>query len=101
MSKKGLRYRRRSADPHRVPDQPIDFAKDALGWVIITALAYVYWVVMLLFASLLLMGYWHVTFATIWKGYGVALAAVSSAVYLVYLIRRRMKEIRIARYMQS
>ena len=76
----------------------IELIKDIAGWLLITGLAFLYWMVMLLFASLVLLSYWNVTFAQIVR-YSVVLMIVTSIVYLTSLIRRRRKEHRIAKYM--
>lgn len=78
--------------------QTAEILKDIVGWVIVTAAAFVYWMLMLLFASLVLLSYWKVSFEQLLR-YGIVLTVISSVVYLVYLIRRKVKENRIARYM--
>lgn len=78
--------------------QTAEILKDIVGWVIVTAAAFVYWMLMLLFASLVLLSYWKVSFEQLLR-YGIILTVISSVVYLVYLIRRKVKENRIARYM--
>lgn len=67
----------------------IDTAKDVLAWIVVTGIAFVYWVAMLLLVSLFLVNVWHVTFEEI-VGIAVILAAVTSVVYLGKLIYRRL-----------
>jgi amino acid transporter len=82
-----------------IPDTPaMAVIKDVLGWIVVTALAFAYWLVMLLFASLVLLSYWNVTFDSLVQ-YSVVLTVVTSLLYLVFLIRRRRKERAIAKYM--
>ena len=80
--------------------QTTEILKDILGWAIVTAAAFAYWMLMLLFASLVLLSYWKVTFEQLLR-YGIVLTVISSAVYLVYMIRRKVRENRIARYMSE
>ncbi len=65
-----------------------DVAKTTLRWVIFAVLAYVYWLAMLLLASIFLMNVWHVSFVSIliWSG---VLCAVSSLVYAAMLVHRK------------
>jgi hypothetical protein len=82
-----------------IPDTPaMAVIKDVLGWIVVTAAAFAYWLVMLLFASLVLLSYWNVTFDSLVQ-YSVVLTIVTSVLYLVFLIRRRRKERAIAKYM--
>ncbi len=82
-----------------IPDTPaMAVVKDVLGWIVVTALAFAYWLVMLLFASLVLLSYWNVTFDSLVQ-YSAVLTIVTSILYLVFLIRRRRKERAIAKYM--
>ena len=58
-----------------------DIAKETLAWVLVTALAFVYWVVMLLILSLILLNVWRVRFEQI-LDYSVILTVITSAAYL-------------------
>ena len=66
----------------------IDIIKDVAGWVIITVLAFAYWLVMLLFASLVLISIWNPTFHMLLR-YSIVLTVISSLAYLIYILRRR------------
>ncbi len=92
--------KKRSTGKHNwSPDNlAIEWLKDIAGWVLVTGIAFVYWLVMLLFASLVLLSYWKVTFESLLR-YSVVLTVISSILYLIYMIRRRVRENRIARYM--
>ena len=50
-------------------EHTMEILKDAVGWVVVTALAFVYWLVMLLFASLVLAaGVFHYTYRAVIGG---------------------------------
>ncbi len=66
----------------------IDTAKTAGKWLIFTALAYVYWVAMLLIMSIFLLSYWHVSITQILIYSGI-LCGVTSVVYAFSLIKRK------------
>ena len=57
-------------------------------WIIGTILAFVYWLVMLLLISILLVNAWKVTFIQI-MWYSAGLSAISSLVYAGVLIHRK------------
>ncbi|RKI29044.1 hypothetical protein D7V82_07820 [bacterium 1xD8-6] len=65
-----------------------DIAKETLAWVLVTALAFVYWVVMLLILSLILLNVWRVRFEQI-LDYSVILTVITSAAYLGRMLYRR------------
>lgn len=67
----------------------IDVAKDVLGWVVLTVLAYAWWLVMLLFASLVMLNIWNPTFRVLLR-YSAVLTVVTSVAYLVFMLRRRL-----------
>ncbi|MCR4902167.1 MAG: hypothetical protein K6A23_04855 [Butyrivibrio sp.] len=67
----------------------IDIVKMVLQWTVVALLSYAYWVAMLLVISLVLLNVWHVSFENILLISGV-LAAVTSIVYGVILIRRNI-----------
>ncbi len=69
-------------------EHTMDIVKDAVGWVVVTALAFVYWLVMLLFASLVLISIWNPTFDSLLE-YSVILTVLSSAAYLIYILYKR------------
>ncbi len=69
----------------------VDIIKDVFSWIVITALAFVYWMAMLLILSLVLLSVWHVKFDQI-VVYSLILMGLSSAAYLIWIFRRRGKE---------
>lgn len=68
----------------------IDIVKEVLLWVVVTALAFLWWMFVLLLISLFLVNVWHVTFVILVR-YGIILTAVTSVVYGGKLVRRRLK----------
>lgn len=66
----------------------VDVVKDFLGWVVVTAVAFVWWLAILLIFSLILMSIWKTSFEAILR-YSVVLMAVTSLVYLIWVIYRR------------
>lgn len=72
-------------------EHTIDLIKEAAGWLIVTVLAFAYWLVMLLFASLVLISIWNPTFVMLVR-YSVVLAVISSLAYLIYIVRRRLRK---------
>ena len=71
-------------------EQIIDVAKDVLMWVVVTGLAFAYWLVVLLIFSLLLLNVWHTSFEAI-VHYAVILMIITSILYLVRIIYKRYK----------
>lgn len=69
-------------------EHTMEILKDAVGWVVVTALAFVYWLVMLLFASLVLISIWNPTFDLLLE-YSIILTVLSSAAYLIYILYKR------------
>lgn len=67
----------------------IEIGTEAVKWLGVTLGAYLYWVFVLLLASLFLLQIWHVTFEEILILGGV-LTAVTSLAYFGYLIYRRV-----------
>ena len=68
----------------------IDIVKEVLMWTVVTALAFLWWMFVLLLISLFLVNVWHVTFVMLVR-YGIVLTAVTSVVYGGKLVRRRLK----------
>ena len=66
----------------------LDTAKTALRWLLVTAFLYVYWLAMLLLASIFLLNIWKVTFTQILI-YALILDIVSSAVYAWMLVHKK------------
>lgn len=66
----------------------VDVVKDFLGWLVVTAVAFVWWLAILLIFSLILMSIWKTSFEAILR-YSVILMAVTSLVYLIWVIYRR------------
>jgi len=67
----------------------IDAVKDVLVWVLVTGLAFLYWMAMLLLLSLFLLNVWHVTFEEILR-ISLILTAVTSVGYIGVLVYRRI-----------
>ena len=65
-----------------------DTAKTVLRWFLVTIFLFVYWLAMLLLASIFLLNIWKVTFTRIII-YSCILGGVSSAVYAWLLVRRK------------
>lgn len=70
-------------------EHAVDAVKDVLVWVLVTGLAFLYWMAMLLILSLFLLNVWHVTFEEIVR-ISLVLTAVTSVGYLGVIIYRRM-----------
>lgn len=67
----------------------VDAVKDLLAWIVVTVLAFFYWMAMLLLASLFLLNVWHVTFEKIVQ-ISLVLTVITSLGYLGVLIYRRV-----------
>lgn len=67
----------------------VDAVKDVLVWVLVTGLAFLYWMAMLLLASLFLLNVWHVTFEEILR-ISLVLTVLTSVGYIGVIIYRRM-----------
>ena len=65
-----------------------DTAKTAFRWVIVTVFLFVYWLSMLLLASLFLLNVWKVSFVQILIYAGI-LGGVSSLIYAGVLVHRK------------
>lgn len=68
-----------------------DILKEIAGWFVVTVLAFVYWIVMLLFASLVLISIWNPKFETL-VNYSLVLTLLSSVAYLIYILRKRFRK---------
>lgn len=66
-----------------------DAAKSFLAWAVVTGLSFLYWMAMLLLASLILLNVWHVTFERIVM-ISLVLMAVTSVGYAGILLHRKM-----------
>lgn len=67
--------------------QIIDVSKSVAAWVVVTAASYVYWLVVLLIASLVLLNVWNVKFDTLLR-YSFVLMIITSVVYLGLQIKK-------------
>ncbi len=65
-----------------------DVAKTTARWLVVTVLSYVYWLVMLLLASIFLLNVWRVELASLFLYAGI-LCAVTSVVYALMLVHRK------------
>lgn len=73
-----------------IKEHAIDVAKSVLTWVIVTGLAFIYWMVVLLLFSLILLNVWHVKFASILK-YATVLTVITSLAYIARKIYKLKK----------
>ncbi|MBQ8625520.1 MAG: hypothetical protein IJ419_05125 [Agathobacter sp.] len=67
-----------------------DVVRNIMMWVVVTACAFVYWMFVLLLASIFLMNVWHTSFEEILR-YGIVLTIITSVVYAGILIYRKFK----------
>lgn len=67
-----------------------DVVKTLLQWSVVSGLSFLYWMAMLLLASLFLMNVWHTSFEAILR-YGIILTIITAVVYAIMLIRRKLK----------
>lgn len=65
-----------------------DTAKTAFRWLAVTVFLFVYWMAMLLLASILLLNVWKVTLTELFI-YACILGGVSSLVYAGMLVHRK------------
>ena len=65
-----------------------DVAKTTARWAAVTVLSYVYWLAMLLLASIFLLNVWQVELVQIFLYAGI-LCAVTSVVYALVLVHRK------------
>ena len=67
-----------------------DVVKTLLQWIVVSGLSFLYWMAMLLLASLFLMNVWHTNFDEILR-YGIILTVITAVIYGIMLIRRKLK----------
>lgn len=67
-----------------------DIVKTLLQWIVVSGLSFLYWMAVLLLASLFLMNVWNTSFEAILR-YGIILAVITSIVYGIMLLRRKLK----------
>lgn len=78
-----------AAKHSKIKERTLDVAKEMFAWMIITGLAFLYWVVVLLIFSLILLNVWRVTFDEI-LNYSTVLTVITSVAYLGHLIYRKL-----------
>lgn len=66
----------------------VDVVKDLLAWIVVTVIAFFYWMAMLLLISLFLVHVWYVTFEKI-VGISIVLTIITSIGYIGVLVYRR------------
>lgn len=66
----------------------VDTAKTAFRWLAVTVFLFVYWFLMLILISVMLLNVWKVTLTQLIV-YSCILGGVSSLVYAVMLVRRK------------
>lgn len=67
-----------------------DVVKTLLQWIVVSGLSFLYWMAMLLLASIFLMNIWHTNFDEILR-YGIVLAVITAIAYGIKLVRRKLK----------
>lgn len=67
-----------------------DVVKTLLQWIVVSGLSFLYWMAMLLLASIFLMNIWHTNFDEILR-YGIILAVITAIAYGIKLVRRKLK----------
>lgn len=68
----------------------VDVIKDFLAWVVVTAVAFVWWLAVLLIFSLILINVWKTSFDSLLQ-YSIVLMSVTSLAYLVWVIYKRFR----------
>ena len=86
MKKK--KVRQHSESYLRKKEYVTDIAKEFFMWVVVTALAFAYWMAVFLVLSLVLLNVWHVRFEQLLR-YSAVLTAIISVIYLGKILRRR------------
>lgn len=66
-----------------------DVVKEILKWVAVTAIAFAWWMFVLLLLSLFLLNIWYITFEGILR-YGIVFTIITSIIYTGNLIYRRV-----------
>lgn len=66
-----------------------DVVKEILKWVAVTAIAFAWWMFVLLLLSLFLLNIWHITFEGILR-YGIVFTIITSVIYTGNLIYRHV-----------
>ena len=67
-----------------------DVVKCLIQWIVVSGLAFLYWMTVLLLASLFLLNVWHTSFEAILR-YSIVLTVVTSIVYGIVIIRRKLR----------
>lgn len=71
-------------------EQVIDLLKDFLSWITVTAVAFVWWLAVLLIFSLILLSVWKTSFEAIVL-YSLIMMSVTSLIYLARIVYKRFK----------
>lgn len=74
----------------KLKEQIVDIAKDVLLWAVVTGISFVYWLAVLMIASLLLVSVWHVKFDQL-LDYSVILMVITSVIYIGIILKRRLR----------
>lgn len=69
-------------------EQILDVVKDFLSWIVVSAVAFVWWMAMLLILSMILMNVLNFSFIGILQA-SIVLASICSVAYLIRIIYRR------------
>lgn len=73
-----------------IKERAVETVKDLLSWLVVTAAAFVWWMAMLLIFSLILVNVWKTSFEAILQ-YSLILMSVTSLVYLIRMVYKRIK----------
>ncbi len=75
---------------HRtIKERVVETVKDLLSWAVVTAVAFVWWMAMLLIFSLILVNVWKTSFEAILQ-YSLILMSVTSLVYLIRIVYKKI-----------
>ena len=71
-------------------EKAFDVVKSIMMWLVVTAGAFLYWMLVLLLLSIFLMNIWKTSIESLLQ-YGIILTVITSIAYLVILLRRKFK----------
>ncbi len=71
-------------------------AKIFLQWAVVSALSFLYWLLILCIISMFLLSIWNVKFDTL-VNVSIVLAVITAIVYAIILARRKYKDVKIQR----
>ena len=71
-------------------EKAFDLVKSLMLWAVVTAGAFLYWMLVLCLFSIFLMNIWKTSLEALLQ-YGIILTVITSLAYLVILLRRKFK----------